>query len=258
MTTAASIAMLGAALTGPHADWPKPIAKVVAERTKLTAAVAALPTGHGEDLTGAVVNALLADRHPLDDADVVRMVTARGLSGETGNALVGAVQRTADARIIGAIRDNVDDLLGSMKIAIDAAGVTLAESHDVLGDADLSNAAPVMKYGPASAAAWANAKDALATIEVVGRGWFAIGETTNTISTTAPKALRLSDLTLEQFDGVGRDAGAWALVCRGAVISMASRDSITERVQRLANERRERSQRAEAAYGDNYRLHGVR
>jgi hypothetical protein len=254
MTIHAYLGLVRQAVTAANADLPKPVADALAARDALTATADRLPTGSHAEMMGAVADALVAGRDPLDDEQVRRLVVARILGGETGGSLAYGIGNAADERIVAALAENVDAICDSFKAGVDAAGQVLAEAHDLFGDVDLDESHLILKMGPKASGAWTDAKDAVQRIRVIDSGWFALAELVHFAGTTTSRAVRLADVTLEQSEQLGHRAEPWAIVRAGATINMAATaDAIAERVQRIAVEREQREQRADAGFGNEFR-----
>ena len=254
MSTTAYLGIIRAAMKAAAADWPKPIATAIDNQTKLAGLVGKLPTGSNDDVMAAVTTALLDGRDPLVDPDVVRLLHARTLTGDRAYG----VQRAADERIVTEIGKYVDELVDTLKAAVDATGEVLADGFALLGDTDLADTSTVNKMGATTLTAWAHAKEARQAIRMMDKGVFAIAVMTHAMSSSDSPTLRIADVTLEQYERLGFRADPWDIVRAGATINMATRTTIRERTQRINDEREQRTQRAEAVPGDAYqRTHGI-
>jgi hypothetical protein len=259
MSTAAYLSMIRTAMTAAGGTWPKSVANALADAEELPAAVAAIPGPSVDDLAGAVVDCLTAGRDPLDDEHVRRLTTAAVLAGPTGNALRGGVTRAAEARVVGALTESADDVLATLCEAVAESGATLSAAWRILGDLELNDAGAVLKMGPDASRAWTDAIAAQKRIRAIDGGWFGLAELTRFAgSSTSAPTLRLADLSLEQYEKLGRKAEPWDIVRAGATIELADRTTIRERVARHTGEREARqTNHAESIRTAYRRTHGV-
>ena len=253
----AFLGLLATAMKAAEAPWPKAVADAIADRAKIAERVIALPSGSHQAVMTAVAAALLDDRDPLDDDQVRRLVTARSITGESTQSLAYGVEKSAETRIFDALAEHADDIIDSLKRAVDTAGQSLTQAYEILGDSDLGDSAAILKLGPAAARAWADADDARQQIRVIDKGWFALGHLTRVVSPDTAPTIRLAAVTLEQYEALGHKADPWSIVRHGATIDYATRTTIPERHQRLADEREAREHTAAAAFTDAARrFHG--
>ncbi len=250
MTIPAFLGTLRNAMKAADATFPKPVATAIADQDRLAVAVSALPSSSYANLMGAVAAALLDCRDPLDDEEVRRMATALTIAGTDGQSVAYGVEKAAEARIVDALTANADAILAELKKAVDAAGERLIAAHRVLGDVELGDTAAVLRGGPKAATAWAEAKEAVATIRTIDAGWFAVGHLTRHVSPDTATTIRLTDVSLDDYERLGHRAEPWAIVRAGASIDMATRDTVQHRIARHATERDERDQAAVAAVTD--------
>lgn len=258
MSTRAHLSMIHAAMTAAGAAYPKAVAKALEDTEKLPAAVAALAAPSVDDIAAAVVDCLTAGRDPLDDEHVRRLTTAATLAGPSGNALTGGVARAGERRVVAALTAEVDTMLATLGAAVAEAGTTLTAAWRILGDLELTDSTAVLKMGPDASRAWTDALDAQKRIRTLDGGWYGLAEATRFASTTDAPTLRLADLSLEQFEKLGRKAEPWDIVRAGVAIELADRTTIRERVARLTTEREHRQAMPAEAFKTAYRLqHGV-
>lgn len=112
--------------------------------------------------------------------------------------------------------------------------------------------------GPLAGRAWAEARDAVTTIRVIDRAWTALADLTGLAPASVDPTLRLADLTLEQFEKVGRKADPWSIVRAGGTIDLADRITIRERTEKISRARQQRQSQAEESYREKARrTHGT-
>ena len=253
MSTRAHLSMIHTAMTAAGATYPKAVAKALEDAEKLPAAVVALAAPTADDMAAAVVDCLNAGRDPLDDEHVRRLTTATVLAGPSGNALTNGVTRAAERHVVAALTAEADALLATFGAAVAEAGATLTAAWRILGDLELTDSTAVLRMGPDASRAWTDALDAQKRIRALDGGWFGLAEATRFASSTDAPTLRLADLSLEQFEKLGRKAEPWAIVRAGVTIELADRESIRARVDRLETERNARENEHAERFTNEYR-----
>lgn len=257
MSTRTHLSMIHAAMAAAGATYPKAVAKALEDAEKLSAAVAALAAPSVDDIAAAVVDCLTAGRDPLDDEHVRRLTTAATLAGPSGNALTGGVSRAGERRVVAALTAEVDTMLTTFGAAVAEAGTTLTGAWRILGDLELTDSTAVLRMGPDASRAWTDARDAQKRIRALDGGWFGLAEATRFASSTDAATLRLADVSLEQFEKLGRKAEPWAIVRAGVTIELADRESIRARVERLETERNARENEHAERFTNEYRRKNV-
>lgn len=253
MSTRAHLSMIHIAMTAAGATYPKAVAKALEDAEKLPTAVAALAAPSADVMAAAVVDCLNAGRDPLDDEQVRRLTTAAVLAGPSGNALTGGVARAAERHVVAALTAEADAILTTFGAAVAEAGATLTGAWRILGDLELTDSTAVLRMGPDASRAWTDARDAQKRIRALDGGWFGLAEATRFASSTDAPTLRLANLSLEQFEKLGRKAQPWDIVRAGVTIELADRTTIRERVARLTTEREDREVMPAEAFKTAYR-----
>lgn len=251
--TTTRVGLIRTAVTAAGANLPKPVAQAVADHDKLAALTGAIPVVTAEQIEDAVADALLAGRDPLDDEHVRRLATSRALTGDRGQGIAYGVPLAAERRVVAALTAHADDILATLHAAADTASATLTAAHDILGDHDLGESELILRLGADAARAWAEARDAVQALRVIDRAWTALAELTRFAPASTDPTLRLADVTLEQYERVGRKAAPWDLVRAGAVIDLADRTTIRDRVTRITEARQTRQGQGERAFRSEYR-----
>ncbi len=245
--TSAQIATVRQAVSAAGSTFPKAVTKALADRDKVAVAAAGYATARPDELGDAIVTCLLAGRDPADDEQVRHLTTSRAIAGASGGLLL-AVQDAVERRLIAALRGSVDDLVGIFSSAAAAAGDKLANAHELIGDADLSDSGRILALGPDAARAWAEARDAQQLIRTIDAGWVALAALTGFADGSPYDAtLRLADLDAETHEKVGRKAEPWDIVRAGGTIDLADAEALAERRDRLATERQQRDNARAAA-----------
>lgn len=256
VTTRPNIATVRRALQAVGETFPKPVLKALEEHDKILAAAREFTPASQGQIADAVAECLLADRDPATDEAVRRLVASHSLS-QNGAAGYGIdLTPQATGRVVAALTEQVDTILATFAGPAEEAGKQLAEASRVLGDED--DPQIIMSQGVAAVEAWTRAQKAKTLLTTIDGAWVALANLTGFASPSCPPASRLADLSLEQFESVGRNASAWEIVRGGGEIDLADRDTIRERQARLEGEREQRQQREANGFRDEYRrLHGA-
>jgi hypothetical protein len=252
MLTTAHINLLRQAIDAAGATMPTKVAKALGDLDKLTSKGELFAQATDDQIAQALADALLAGRDPLDDDQLRRMATSRMLGGTNGRALAIQVARHAEQRVTAALIDHVDYILANLHDAADVAGQHLSAAHAVLGDVGLDESLKIIRQGDDASGAWARARDAVAQLRTIDKGWTALANLTR-FASTSPTVPRLADLSLDQFEQLGLRPDGWAIVRAGATIDLADRQTIKDRARRLAAKRENRAALPAAQFKDNYR-----
>lgn len=235
----AQISQLRQAITAAHGTFPKPVAQALADADKLRTLARDTPAPTADQLADAAATALLAGRDPLTDPDVQRLLAARHLNGG-GHGLAYLVNQAAEARTLTALEQHVDAIVDTLRTGCATAAQHLTDAHDVLGDLALDDTHAIVRLGNNAAELWVNAREAAQTIRVIDSGWVALANLTRFASTGTPATLRLAEVSLDQYEQLGRRADPWAIIRAGATIDLATATTVHERTERLERERQQR------------------
>ncbi|MFI7429804.1 hypothetical protein ACIBPB_22660 [Micromonospora sp. NPDC049836] len=238
-------------MTTAGGTYPEPVAQAFAELKQVRATGGQIPRPTVVDLARAVLDAIRAGRDPLDDEQVRRTVTARGLDVGMQSGIANALADACELHIFDLLRDHFDDIIDTLKTACDRLGQILTDAHGILGDADLADANAVLQLGPDAARAWADVKAAAQKIDVISMGWQTLAELTQRAS--AQPTVRLANVDLDTFERLGHKADAWTLVRNGQTIDLATRQTARERADQLAEAREQRARDHANEFTNAYR-----
>lgn len=247
MTARAHISQVQTAFKAAGKRLPEPVRTALDEAA--TVHRAELPGGGLDLIAAAVADAILSERDPIEDADVQRSVVVQALGGPVGDGLPRALERHTDGRIVEAVREHWDEILSDLVATASDAGQTLTKAHDVLGDVELDDEATIIRLGPDAVRRWADARDAVTTLRIIGQGWSALNHLVRFASDALPPTLRMSDADLDDIETLGKRADVWSLVRAGLTISLADATTARERQNKITEQRAARD-------ADQYRARG--
>lgn len=232
------------------ANIPKPTAAEWQKLTSLHQKVNALdvPT----DLVPAILTALEKDKDPASDPAVLNAVTARAI-GDTRRPLEAAL----DDRVRAFAEANGPDILTTFKKPFDNAAATIAICLDGLGDVALEDTKSAIRQGGNAAQLWGDAKLAERVIEEIRTAWKLI-RTVAKVGPSDPRhnLLVIADIPAATFIdeqlGLAPKMSAWDVARRGWPLSLATPDTIVERVNAVAEEQRRRETQSAGAFSQEY------
>lgn len=230
---------------------PKPTATEWQKLTSLQEKVNALDVSH--DLVPAILSALEKDKDPATDPTVLKAVTARA---------IGDVRRPLEAALDDRVREfagaNGPEILVAFKKPFDNAAATIARCLDSLGDVALDDTKAAISQGGNSAQIWGDAKLACRVIEDIRTAWKLL----RTVAKVGPNNPRhgllvIADIPVATFIdeqlGLTPTMSAWDVARRGWPLSLATADTIAERVDAIAAEQQRRATLSEGAFEREYR-----
>ncbi|QDQ98104.1 hypothetical protein [Tomitella fengzijianii] len=194
-------------------------------------------TGGLDLIAPAIADAVLAGTDPVDDPAVQRAVTVQAFGGPTGDGLDRALQRVMDERTTTAIRGEMDAILGGLADAAQQAGQQLSAARRILGDVELDDETTIIRLGADAVRAWADARDAVATLRIIMAGWQALNTLCRFASDALPPILALTDADLDHVEQLGRRADAWTLVRSDLSIELADATTARERMTKISEQR---------------------
>ncbi|MDV8148544.1 hypothetical protein [Arthrobacter sp. B10-11] len=251
--TSAQISQIRSTFKKIDAAFPKPVAQAIANLDTLATAGNSLPIPSSEKLYDAAADAVLSGGDMLEDSNVIRIITAQILGGNTGGSLSYGLSQAGARRIAAALTEHADAVLAILKDKTDTAGEILASSHEVIGDLDLSESERILGLGPDAAMAWAAAKVSAQTVRECSQAWFSLADLTGFTSSSLAPSLRIADLDLATFEKVGRAAAPWDIVRAGGTIDLATRTTAKERSTGYSAALQERQDHNDGAFLREYR-----
>lgn len=218
-------------------------AKVPAEITKAIARAADVRvkvhsmTADRNKLAEAVLAAIDGKRDPAGDPEVQRIATIRALS----DGVQEVVSTRVDADVTTALQGNVDALIESWQEPFNKAADEIATAAQKLGNIKLEDAAAVLHRGGDSAEQWGLATKANRTIREILDAFAMLAHQTGFVSLNLHHiALRMADVTLDQWEEhqlTERKLSAWDAHQLGLTLSLANRETLPQRINRLSTMR---------------------
>lgn len=213
------------------------------------------PTTPYVGVVEAWVDAVLSDRDPITDDDVLRAMLNSVLF--TGN-LDHAAGNIIENRVIEDLSIDVDEIVSTLKSAADKAGQTLADAYAILGDVGLDDIQTVFNMGPEAVAAHQAVAQAKGTLRTIDLAWVSLAELTR-FSMVPEFAIRMGDMNVDQWQQARRSKDPWDIVRAGGTVSLAADyDTVKQRQARLDKEMRERAEAPGRAEKEARRAQGQR
>ncbi|MDV2477839.1 hypothetical protein F8M49_25020 [Rhodococcus zopfii] len=197
--------------------------------TRFTEAAGHIGAPDGE-LIDAFLAAVDTGKDPAADKNVQRALTADRLANEN---LRAAIDHHAAVLIIDALIDHAQHLFDEWHTITNRASTALTDAHAVLGDTDLDDTKAVVRLGGRAADAWANATNAVATIDRLNLVWQQWAEVTRRApSNAAYSNLRFADIEpgdwrTHQLDG---RVAPWTIIRIGYTLDLADPDEMRRRI----------------------------
>jgi hypothetical protein len=218
---------------------PRDITNALARSTKIREAFAALRDDR-QDLTRVALAAVDAGRDPASDPEVQRIITATALR----DGVPELAANYADADVLHATRDNVDNLIDSWQAPFNEAAEAIATAAKSLGNTDLTNAQGVLHQGGSAAQQWTNATQAVRTITAIVDAWSLLAHQTRFADTSRHyMVMKFTDPTLRQWEEHNlreRKLNAWEAHHLGLALDLATRESYRRRINGLSAQREAR------------------
>lgn len=230
-TTAANIRSTFAAIS---VDPPKSVTAAYAKAEKLTEKASHLGSEPGA-LEAAVTDAILAGREVHTDPAVTAGIVGQALA--SNQAISEAVAGVASDLIRGACFAELDNIVNAWAVAFDQAVNELKEAHDRIGDLPLDDTTAILAKGRDIADVWAEAQNADRTIDVIVGGWTSLMQMVRVSVNPDQRALRLAELTLDQWQTIPAKAKAWDLIRAGIRPDLPTLDEYRRRIALIQNAR---------------------
>lgn len=209
------------------------------------------------DVAGAVVAALELDRDPLTDGAVRDALTARQILG---------VQRGIDdaiaARTQELLFEHGSAIVTSFRKPFDQAAAAIVNAVETLGNIEIDNMSAVLARGGTAAKLWAEAKQAGDTITQIKQMWKLLSSAATHLAVNPRyRLLIIADVPAKTFvdEQLGSvNLSAWDAVRRGFTLSLATPETLQERIAAVTAELQQRKVQAEGAFTKRYRqTHGM-
>ena len=221
--------VLISAIESTGAAAPK-IAAAYARAVKISEAAKSLSVPQ-DALAIAVFAALEAGRDPGADEEVRRVLA---LNAVANPGITTAVDAQAFETFRGVCRTSSATVIKALRVPFDAAAVTLAGAHALIGDVPLEDTATIVARGGAAADAWARATGAVRVIDAALTGWQALGTITGTSSSDRRyRVLRLAEVDYSTWvdrELEGSKMKVWDVVRAGLTLSLPTVTEYRERV----------------------------
>lgn len=237
------------------ANIPKPVLTKWRKLTATRTSVKSLDTT--SDLPGAVLAAVEKGVDPTTDPGVQRAVTARAI-GDVRNEF----NKVLNDRVEDFARTHAHDILAGFQKPFDAAALSIARCLDTLSDVALEDTEAALSRGGSAAAAWVDAQEADKTISTIQQTWKLLNLVAPTgLSNPRHQLLIISPVPPATFIDENLDKTStrpWDVARRGWRLSLATPETLQERVNAIAEEHQKRVTRADNAFGEQFkRTHGV-
>jgi hypothetical protein len=239
-------------------ELPSELSKAESDVAKLTQDGGRLGAPRGA-LTRAVADAILGDRDPSSDPDVVRLLVATQLGND---GIINEIREEAKARLVSAISHNAENLIEQWRAPFDKAANTLDKASTYLNEADLdADATQLLNQGGDIAKHYVDARDANNVIETILASWYTLSLVARHASLNREfRLLILSPIPLDKWEEHrlrGAKLSAWELHKLGLKLDLASGAEFEARVQALEMARARRDQEQAAAARGQYKLNLV-
>lgn len=187
------------------------------------------------DLAGAVVAALEAERDPANDPEVQRVVIRRAIV-----EVQSGVEQAIAARTHGLLTAHGGAILAAFDKPFAKAATTITHAVDRIGDVAIDDMHAVLARGGDAAKMWAEARTAVDTIAAIQQAWKLLSSTASHLSVD-PRywLLTIAEVPAGTFvaEQLGRARiSAWDAARRGFTLSLATPDTLRQRIHAIQAE----------------------
>lgn len=187
------------------------------------------------DLAGAVVAALEAERDPASDPEVQQAATRRAIL-----QVQDGVEQAIAARTHNLLSEQGAAILAAFDKPFTKAATTITHAVDRIGDVAIDDMHAVLARGGDAAKMWAEARTAVDTIAAIQQAWKLLSSTASHLHVD-PRywLLTIAEVPAGTFvdEQFGRPRiSAWDAARRGFTLSLATPDTLRQRIQTIQSE----------------------
>lgn len=206
------------------------------------------------ELMAAMVRAVDQGKDPALDKDVQRWIAGQALAND---AVLHGMRAEAADILTTALIEHQADLLTSWRTLFDNTVDTLHDTHDVLGDIDLTNTEAIVQRGPDANTAWATATNAITTLRNIATAWQTWATATRAAAVNRDHAIHIVaevDWQTYRDNTLGGTVDYWQLVGLDVTLTLADPDEYKQRIRDVDTERAAEAAAEKAARHDRMQL----
>lgn len=241
ITTKVTAKQIIAAIDATGATVPKAVAETYQQTLQLSQATGNLAP-HPDALAAAVTTALDHGHDPAADPEVQRVLAATQIANQ---GLTNEVEAIAYHRFRDVCKHHTTTIIDGWSAPFDEAATILATAHQRIGSVPLEDTATILQRGEDIADVWAEAQNAVATVNSVTAGWAALAEFTHQAANNPRYHLlriaEVSPATWTQHQLGQRRLTVWEAVILGLELTLPTMSEYRSRVAAIEGHEHEQS-----------------